>query len=118
MADSFVCPWDYALEPAPGAPVRVNLPTAEGEELGKHLARFVDVEIAERQKRGQLIPERCFDCAFRAGSFPNGCVPTVMTALKCVIEREEFSCHHGLDGEGNPTKPCAGWVILEGADRG
>jgi hypothetical protein len=110
-----ICPWDYVLEPAPGALTVPNLPDPGAAELGSHLARFVDVEERERVIRGEPLFTRCVDCAFRAGSIPNATLTTVMTALKCSIEHEEFSCHHALDGEGNPTRPCAGWLTLEGA---
>lgn len=112
---SVECPWDYALAPAPGSAVVPNPPSSEGAELGRHLARFVDVEDAARTARGEPVLPRCHDCAFSSGSVPNACLPTVMTALKCVLEHEEFSCHHGLAADGEPSRACAGWLTLEGA---
>jgi len=81
--------------------MRKNVTTPEGKELGTHLARFADVEVA----RGE-IDRRCSTCAFRAGDhLANGSVETLMTALKCVMEREVFWCHeHPL--------PCGGWILL------
>jgi hypothetical protein len=86
-----------------------NLPTPEGRALGEHLARFVRVEVEELQAAGRSVPEMCGTCAFLEGSDPNGCVPTVMDALKCVMEGGRFLCHE-RDGA------CAGWAILRAAE--
>jgi len=75
-----------------------NKPTRDGFELGFYLARFAD--------RAPQIAERCFTCAFRQGTDPNGCAPTLMTALKCVMEGEPFYCHE------TPGKLCGGYVVL------
>lgn len=81
----------------------INEATAEGFELGYHLARFVDAEEA----KGKLAHgrERCHNCAFRQGSYPNGSPQTTMDALKCAIQGDVFLCHEDM-------QPCAGWALL------
>lgn len=76
----------------------LNEPEFAGYELGFHLARFADT--------APQIAERCFTCAFRQGTDPNGCVTTVMDAMKCVMEGVPFYCHE------RPTKLCGGYVVL------
>lgn len=71
-------------------------------ELGSHLARFVEQEIA-----GGAVDIRCNDCAFRRGTFPNESY-SVADALKCLLENRPFHCH--LGGE----KVCGGYRILNG----
>lgn len=83
-----------------------NKPEAVGYELGAHLARFADQAEAALRARGVQVPERCSTCAFRAGTTPNGCVTSVMDALKCAIEHEPFLCHHDKEHR----TPCAGWL--------
>ncbi len=112
VTDRIELPWDFVGPPAPGSRVKLNLPTPEGEELGRHMARFADQEAEKLSAAGLPVPQRCIDCAFRAGSIPSGCPPTIMTAIKCVFEREPFSCHHGLDADGEPTRICAGYELL------
>ncbi len=81
----------------------VNEATAEGFELGYHLARFVDGEEAKAPLANGCA--RCHNCAFRQGSYPNGSPQTTMDALKCAIEGSPFLCHEDL-------QPCAGWALL------
>lgn len=79
-----------------------NRATDEGRALGAQMARFADIE-AERSGRDG----RCGTCAFRAGDhLANGSPETLMTALKCVMEREPFWCHEH-------DRPCAGWQLLK-----
>ena len=78
-----------------------NRPSLEGRALGAELARFADVEIA---KLGTDL--RCRSCAFRAGTVPNGCLPTVGDALKCSMEGVPFWCHE------RSHLHCAGWAAL------
>jgi hypothetical protein len=90
-------------------PKQINEATPEGFELGYHLARFVDAEEA----KGKLADgrERCHNCAFRQGAYPNGSPETTMTALKCAVEGDPFLCHEDL-------KPCVGWALLRRASGG
>ena len=81
----------------------LNRPTPEGLELGAELARLVAAEIT---KVFDGEDPRCASCAFRPGTIPNGCGPTLMNALKCVMEVQPFYCHMG----DRPV--CAGWVAL------
>lgn len=89
-----------------------NRPTPEGRKLGEQLARLTEKAIAALAAEGEP-DERCKSCAFRAGTFPNGCPETVLDAFKCVIEGEPFLCHAPHDG-----RPCFGWyaaaVSMEG----
>ncbi len=79
-----------------------NRPSPEGRALGTELARFADIEVA---KLG--VDLRCGTCAFRAGTIPNGCLPTVGDALKCAMEQEPpFLCHE------RPGLHCAGWAAM------
>lgn len=104
-------PWDFSTAPAPGAG-HENLPDPAGIALGAELARLADVED-ERQRvhfRNQL--PRCDDCAFRAGTRPNGCSETLMDAVKCVIELVPFYCHKGVKDGDDPKRLCSGWALL------
>jgi hypothetical protein len=88
-----------------------NTPSPEGRLLGTQLARLHD-----KAKPGVLAQfpdhaKRCASCAFRAGTFPNGCVITTMDALKAVIEGQPFYCHHDCAEDGSPTALCAGWMV-------
>lgn len=86
--------------------LKPNLPTSEGRALGTELARLCDGEARSRPEE----PDRCRTCAFRAGTAPNGCVPTLMDALKCAMEGVPFYCHESPCGE--PTRLCAGWRLM------
>lgn len=78
-----------------------NTATPEGRELGAILAGWCDKE-AETQGRD----DRCSTCAFRAGDhLANGSPVTLMSALKCAMEREPFWCHE-------TDVPCAGWSLM------
>lgn len=89
-----------------------NRPEPAGHELGSRLARFFDDAAPRFMLRFGALPGRCKSCAFRAGTFPNGCVTTVMDALKCAVEHEPFYCHERPDPDGSPSKLCAGWAVL------
>lgn len=84
----------------------VNDPSPEGAELGGLLARWVDAEM----DGPRILRPRCHDCAFLRGTEPNQIAGTLMTALKCVIEKEPFYCHSER-GVSN-GKLCAGWQAL------
>lgn len=76
-----------------------NLPSPEGAELGRHLARLLDVDPDAEGL--------CRECAFREGAVGNVRAATVMDALKCAAEGSPvFYCH--MQGRG--LCPCAGWV--------
>jgi hypothetical protein len=82
-----------------------NRATPEGRELGARLARFCDQEAEKAGRDG-----RCSTCAFRAGNhLANGSPETLMTALKCAMERTAFWCH---EVEG----PCKGWLLMRSDD--
>jgi hypothetical protein len=83
-----------------GDKMRPNRVTEEGRELGRHLARLCDSALARKEDA------RCGTCAFRAGDhLANGSSETLMTALKCAMEREPFWCHEH-------NRPCAGWAAM------
>lgn len=110
----WVCPHCGTELVAPG--FVPNVPCGTGRSLGAQLARFVDGEEAAEARalaRGEAVSrtallERCATCAFRAGTVPNGCLPTVMDAIKCAVERVPFLCHESAPAGGL----CAGWVKL------
>lgn len=77
---------------------KLNEPSREGWELGWHLARFADA--------AKIQAERCITCAFRSGTYANGCETTVMDATKCIMERVPFYCHE------ESTRLCGGYVSL------
>lgn len=84
-----------------------NTASPEGRELGREMARICDAEI------GDGPDDRCATCAFRAGDhLANGSVATLMTALKCAMEREPFWCHEA------DNRPCAGWQAVKAAKGG
>ena len=84
-----------------GPAVIANSATPEGRELGMHLARLCD---REAEKAGR--DDRCPTCAFRAGEhLANGSVVTLMSAVKCMAERDPFWCHEH-------DRPCAGWQLM------
>lgn len=81
--------------------MRPNRTTPEGQELGRHMARLCDDELAGKRD------DRCQTCAFRAGDhLANGSPETLMTALKCAMEGEPFWCHEH-------DRPCAGWKVMK-----
>ncbi len=83
-----------------------NRPCAQGRLLGRELARLADKAEAERVQQFPNTKVRCRTCAFRLGTVPNGCVTTLMDAVKCAMEQVPFMCH---ESPGN-TEPCMGWV--------
>jgi len=97
-----------------------NQPCPAGRALGEQLARLS--EAAEKEVRPRLpadFPERCASCAFRLDTFPNGCLPTVMDAMKCAMEGKMFYCHHGTpDVNGRHTQPCIGYLISRASMHG
>jgi len=117
MTDRTRVPWDYSTpvtDPAAGYP---NEPTEQGIALGKELARLTDVAEAEQRKHFPNQLPRCDDCAFSAGTKPNGCSETLMDAIKCVVELNPFYCHKGCDADGTPKHICRGWWLLVSAGR-
>lgn len=104
-------PWGYS-KPLPDGEGYPNEPDAEGRKLGAELARLADVAEAEQLKTFPDQLPRCDDCAFRAGTNPNGCSETLMDAIKCVMELNPFYCHKGLDEQGSPKHICRGWFLL------
>ena len=67
-----------------------NVPTPEGRALGKQLARFFALEEPAHKARFPGSAERCKSCAFREGTFPNGCPETTLDALRCSISGDPF----------------------------
>lgn len=82
--------------------MRPNQRTPDGIALGEQMARLCDKEITGKPDN------RCGTCAFRRGDhLANGSPETLMSAIKCVLERTPFPCHeHGTD------RPCAGWLAM------
>jgi hypothetical protein len=87
---------------------QVNAPCEEGATLGKEIARLTDLEMAKRKQNFPNHVERCATCAFRLGTAANACAPTLMDAMKCVIEgRDQFVCHE------RENHQCVGYAILK-----
>lgn len=105
-----LAPWDFSAPVEAGASAVPNLPTAEGRALGAEVARLADIAEAKMLARFPGQRRRCDDCAFRAGSIPNGCPSTLMDAIKAGIEREPFWCHAGATETEEPIFVCAGWL--------
>ena len=87
--------------------MKINDVTPEGLELGYHLARFVDAEEGKSSLSNGR--ERCHNCAFRQGAYPNGSLETTLDALKCSMNGDVFLCHEDM-------LPCAGWALLRRAN--
>ena len=104
MSEVMKHPVDWEFSDENDGPKVYNLPTDEGRELGYHLSRLTDAGA----DTWPSAPERCDDCAFRFNTDPNGCVATLMDALKSIAEEVPFGCHRreGL---------CAGYVIARHA---
>lgn len=107
-------PWEFSTAPESAADAVPNTPTAEGRALGAELARIADIEEARQLERFPNAKPRCADCAFRAGTLPNGCPETLMDAVKALVECVPFYCHHAFE-DGCPTRLCAGYALLLGA---
>lgn len=94
--------WDSSLGDGPLAP---NEPCESGRALGAEMARLMTPQRERIMAENPGCRDMCHDCAFRAGSIPNGCLATVADALKCTLTSEEFNCHHGTD------RICAGYLF-------
>jgi hypothetical protein len=71
-----------------------NTPNDLCAELGRELVRLY--------LKNEQPKDMCGDCAFRLGRDPNRSA-TAHDALACLVNGEEFWCHHGED------RPCAGY---------
>lgn len=105
-------PWTYSEEPKPGEPTHANVPTPEGRELGRHIARLADLAEAEQLAQFPGMKPRCHDCAARLGTDPNGCPETLMDLIKCAAEAVPFYCHVSGVKDGEPQRLCAGYVLM------
>lgn len=95
-----------------------NKPCAEGMALGENLARFADKSEQRWREELGFVPVRCASCAFKNGTYPNGCLATVADATKCLMEGKPFYCHHRPHPD-DPQPLCAGWLLIsaEGGQR-
>jgi hypothetical protein len=110
-------PWNYSEAPGKDDPGVPNMPSPEGAELGRMLARMAERE--EAAQRATLFPNmlpRCDDCALRAGTLPNQCAETLMDVVKCVAEGQPFYCHKGVRDGNAPRRLCTGWAVLQRAE--
>lgn len=103
-------PWEFSEDPASGEGVP-NVRSPEGAALGREIARLCDVEEAKQTSTTQL--PRCTDCAARLGTLPNENTETQMNFIKCVVEGIPFFCHKGIPEGDEPSRLCAGWVLLQ-----
>jgi hypothetical protein len=104
-------PWDFSIPTGPVDSVP-NLPSEEGARLGSELARLADVAEERQRKDFPGQHPRCVDCAFTLGTEPNRSLPTLMDAMKCVIEKVPFYCHKGIADDGQPKRLCVGYMVL------
>lgn len=104
-------PWPFSVPAAPGTG-HPNLPTDAGRALGRELARLCDAAEAADLARFPDQRPRCEDCAFRAGTVPNGCAETLMDAIKCMVEVKPFYCHKGVREGQAPKRLCGGWMAM------
>lgn len=88
-----------------------NRPCKEGKLLGAELARLTDHAERKQLEKFPNMKVRCRTCAFRLGTVPNGCVETVMDALKATMEQVPFMCHESVWNHD----PCMGWVVAASA---
>jgi hypothetical protein len=70
--------------------------TIEGQLLGSKLLNLAESKIPQLIAEDEP-DERCTTCAFRKDTVPNGCIQTVMDALKAVSEGKPFMCHSKHD---------------------
>ena len=111
-------PWDFSSRPADPAELVPNLPTEAGRAMGAALAKHADAaELQQRVTFPDMLP-RCSDCAFRAGTLPNGCEETLLDAIKCVVEGKPFYCHKGVTDESEPRRLCSGAMVLYQGEHG
>lgn len=84
--------------------LKPNRPTPDGIEAGQNMVRLLfPPHVVEKF-------ERCKSCAFRAGTIPNGCASTILTAIECVRTGERFYCHEYKDEQGENSRLCGGWL--------
>lgn len=107
MTESAV-PWDFSFDLGPGKKLVPNRPTKAGAALGAELARLTAPFLGADREAG--LPPPCVECAFVKGTEPNQCAPTLMDAIKCVVEATPFYCHVGLKEGGDPRRLCAGFM--------
>ena len=75
------------------------------QDIGENIARITEPAIAMLAAIG-LPDERCRACTFRAGSLSNGCLNTVLDAIKCVMEGHRIECRDGR----RTGETCHGWL--------
>lgn len=112
---STTVPWDFST-PREGRPTRPNLPTPEGEALGREFARLAAPAIEADRKRFPKGRPPCDGCAFVLGTDANRSAATILDAIKCVAESVPFHCHKGIPEGGEPKLLCAGWVAMAARD--
>ena len=76
----------------------LNVPTIAGALEGAHKAIH------------PAVPGMCKSCAYRLGSVPSQCLPTIQDAQYAIDNCAQFMCHETLDGDDEPTRMCAGFV--------
>ena len=111
VAPAPTVPWAMSQKPDPATAVP-NEPTPEGRKVGAMLGALADAAEAEQRRDFPNMLPRCNDCAFRAGTLPNGCEETLMDAMKCAVEGKPFYCHKGLKEGEAPKRLCSGVMVL------
>lgn len=93
-----------------------NTPSPEGRAIGVHLADHADAAEVVWLAENRFAPQRCRSCAFRSGTYPNGCLSTLIIAVECALTNDPFMCHEypGWRDGRESTKVCAGHVLVAG----
>lgn len=105
-------PWDFSTQPTAGQELLPNEPSPAASALGVELARLTAPELEVFFRAFPDAPRPCVECAFVQGTIPNQCGPTLMDAIKCVVEGEPFYCHKGLRDGDEPRRLCAGYAAV------
>jgi hypothetical protein len=76
------------------------------------LPAWLAPEIERYYRENPDAPKMCDGCAYREGTQANGCVSSLMDAIKASAEGEEFYCHKGIGLGDEPKRLCAGFVAV------
>lgn len=88
----------------PRSAADTNFPSIEGAIEGAKLAR--------KPAKGM-----CDSCAFRLGTVPNQCLPTIADANQALgTIAAQFMCHYDLDENEEPVNLCAGFAAARAAE--
>jgi hypothetical protein len=81
----------------PDSKERPNNPTLQGALAGVKIARTP-------------LANMCSTCAYRLGTIPNQCLPTVADTTYALENTVQFMCHDALDEDDEPASLCVGFA--------